>query len=131
MTVSLEQATELARAYTAAWNTGKPDAVAGFFTSEGQIIINDGEPWLGRAGVAQMASGFFADVPDLALTCDGVRVAGNHVIYLWAFAGTHATSKRKLRVTGWEEWDLDASLKVVISCGWFDADDYARQTGVA
>ena len=131
MTVSLEQATELARAYTAAWNTGKPDAVAGFFTPEGQIIINDGEPWLGRTGVAQMASGFFADVPDLALTCDGVRVAGNHVIYLWTFTGTHATSKRKLRVTGWEEWDLDASLKVVISCGWFDADDYARQTGVA
>jgi uncharacterized protein (TIGR02246 family) len=130
MTVSLEQATELARAYTAAWNTGKPDVVAGFFTPEGQIIINDGEPWLGRAGVAQMASGFFADVPDLALSCDGVRVAGNHVIYLWTFTGMHATSKRKLRVTGWEEWDLDASLKVVISCGWFDADDYARQTGV-
>ena len=131
MTVSLEKVTELARAYTAAWNTGKPDAVAAFFTSAGQIIINDGEPWLGRAGVAQMASGFFADVPDLALTCDGVRVAGNHVIYLWTFTGTHATSKRKLRVTGWEEWDLDASLNVVISCGWFDADDYARQTGTA
>jgi len=131
MPVSLEQATEVARAYTAAWNTGSPDAVASFFVPEGQIIINDGDPWLGRAGVAQMAAGFFADVPDLALTCDGVRVAGNHVIYLWTFTGTHVTSKRKLRVTGWEEWDLDASLMVVISCGWFDADDYARQTGAA
>jgi uncharacterized protein (TIGR02246 family) len=129
MTVSMEQASEIARAYTAAWNTGSPDAVASFFAPEGQIIINDGDPWLGRAGVAQMAAGFFADVPDLLLACDGVRVAGNHVVYLWTFTGTHAASKRKLRVTGWEEWDLDETLKVVISCGWFDADDYARQTG--
>lgn len=131
MTVSLEQASEIARAYTAAWNTGEPDAVAAFFAPDGQIIINDGEPWLGREGVALMASGFFADVPDLQLVCDGVRVAGSHVVYLWTFTGTHATSKRKLRVTGWEEWDLNDALKVDSSFGWFDADDYAKQTGMA
>lgn len=131
MTVSLEQASEIARAYTAAWNTGEPDAVAAFFAPDGQIIINDGEPWLGREGVALMASGFFADVPDLQLACDGVRVAGSHVVYLWTFTGTHATSKRKLRVTGWEEWDLNDALKVDSSFGWFDADDYAKQTGMA
>jgi hypothetical protein len=33
-----------------------------------------------------------------------------------------------LRVVGWEEWDLDAELKVKASRGWFDAHDYARQT---
>lgn len=131
MTVSIEQASEIARAYTAAWNTGEPDAVAAFFAPDGQIIINDGEPWLGREGVALMASGFFSDVPDLQLACDGVRVAGSHVVYLWTFTGTHATSKRKLRVTGWEEWDLNDALKVDSSFGWFDADDYARQTGMA
>ena len=131
MTVSFEQASEIARAYTAAWNKGEPDAVAAFFAPDGQIIINDGEPWLGREGVALMASGFFADVPDLQLACDGVRVAGSHVVYLWTFTGTHATSKRKLRVTGWEEWDLNDALKVDSSFGWFDADDYAKQTGMA
>ena len=131
MPVSAEQANDLARAYTAAWNAGSPDAVAAFFAETGQIIINDGDPWLGHAGVAEMAAGFFTDVPDLALTCDGVRVAGDHLVYLWTFTGTHATSKRALRVTGWEEWDLDADRKVVLSCGWFDAEDYARQTGAA
>lgn len=105
--------------------------MAAFFAPDGQIIINDGEPWLGREGVALMASGFFADVPDLQLVCDGVRVAGSHVVYLWTFTGTHATSKRKLRVTGWEEWDLNDALKVDSSFGWFDADDYARQTRMA
>jgi hypothetical protein len=78
-----------------------------------------------------MAAGFFADVPDLTLVCDGVRVAGAHIIYLWTFTGSHSVTKRSLRVSGWEEWDLDHDLKVAASCGWFDADDYARQVGPA
>lgn len=128
MPLTTKQAQGLASAYTAAWNTGSPDAVAAFFAPEGQIIINDGEPWLGPDGVAQMAAGFFADVPDLTLVCDGVRTAGDHMLYLWTFTGTHVSTRKKLRVTGWEEWDLDPSLSVILSCGWFDAEDYTRQT---
>jgi hypothetical protein len=78
-----------------------------------------------------MAAGFFADVRDLTLVCDGIRVAGDHVAYLWTFTGTHAASGRSLRVSGWEEWDLDDAGKVKASKGWFDADDYARQTAGA
>lgn len=99
-----------------------------FYAEAGRIVINRGSPWEGRPGVAQMAAGFFADVPDLALVCDAVRVAGSHAVYLWTFTGTHATSGRPLRVSGWEEWDLDADNNVKASLGWFDADDYARQT---
>lgn len=118
---------EIAKAYTAAWNSGSPEAVAGFYAKDGRIVINRGEPWEGRRRVAEMAAGFFADVPDLALACDKVRCAGDHVVYLWTFTGTHSATKNPLRVSGWEEWDLDADLKVKASRGWFDADDYARQ----
>jgi uncharacterized protein (TIGR02246 family) len=118
----------IADAYTAAWNSGSADAVSAFYAEDGSIVINRGAPWEGRSGVAQMAAGFFADVPDLALVCDAVRVAGTHVAYLWTFTGTHALSGNALRVSGWEEWDLDADHKVKASRGWFDADDYARQT---
>jgi uncharacterized protein (TIGR02246 family) len=131
MTISIEQATKLAAGYTAAWNTGSPDAVAEFYTSDGGIVINRGTPWAGRAGVAEMAAGFFADVPDLSLVCDGVRCAGDRVIYLWTFTGTHAVTKRSLKIAGWEEWDVDADFKVTASRGWFDADDYARQVAAA
>jgi hypothetical protein len=75
-----------------------------------------------------MAAGFFADVPDLQLVCDEVRCAGDHVAYCWTFTGTHAVTKRPLRVVGWEEWDLDADLQVVASRGWYDAAGYERQT---
>ena len=119
---------DLASAYTAAWNSGSPEAVAAFYAHEGQIVINGGNPWIGRKGIVDMAAGFFADVPDLKLVCDDVRCAGNHVAYFWTFTGTHASTKNPLRVVGWEEWDLDADLKVAASRGWYDADDYARQT---
>jgi hypothetical protein len=34
-------------------------------------------------------------------------------------------------VVGWEDWDLDENSNVNASRGWFDADDYARQTAGA
>ena len=117
----------IAADYTAAWNSGSAEAVASFYAPEGTIVINRGTPWEGRAGIAAMASGFFADVPDLSLTCDGLRIAGDHVAYLWTFTGHHAKTRNPLRITGWEEWDLDAAGKVTASRGWYDAADYARQ----
>jgi uncharacterized protein (TIGR02246 family) len=128
--MTLDDATirRLADGYTAAWNSGSAEAVSMFYAKTGRIVINRGAPWEGRHGVAKMAAGFFADIPDLALVCDGVRVAANHVVYLWTFTGTHAASGRAVRVSGWEEWDLDADNKVEASLGWFDVDDYARQT---
>jgi uncharacterized protein (TIGR02246 family) len=118
---------QVAVAYTDAWNSGSAEAVAKFYAPDGRIVINRGEPWEGRPGVARMAAGFFADVPDLHLVCDDVRMAGDHVIYLWTFTGHHAASGKRLRVVGWEEWDVDADLLVKSSLGWYDADDYARQ----
>jgi uncharacterized protein (TIGR02246 family) len=119
----------LAAAYTAAWNTGDPAAVAGCFASNGSITINAGTPWQGRDGVAAMAAGFFADIPDLALRCDGARAAGAHMLYLWTFTGTFTATSKPLTVTGWEEWQIGADGLIQTSLGWFDADDYARQTG--
>lgn len=118
----------IADAYTAACNSGSAEAVAEFYAPDGRIVINRGEPWEGRAGVARMAAGFYADVPDLNLVCDGLRIAGDHVAYLWTFMGHHASSGNPLRVIGWEEWDMDADLLVQSSRGWYDAEVYARQS---
>lgn len=124
-----EKMRQVADAYTAAWNSGSAAAVAEFFAPDGRIVINRGRPWEGQAGVAEMAAGFYADVPDLLLVCDGLRVAGHHVAYLWTFTGTYAATGKPMRVVGWEEWDVDDAYRVLESRGWFDADDYARQGG--
>lgn len=117
----------MAADYTAAWNSKSADAVASFYAEDGEIVINRGEPWTGRARVRDMAAGFYADVPDLTLTCDDVRASGTHVLYLWTFTGHDAATARPLNIRGWEEWELNDDLKVTASRGWFDAEDYARQ----
>lgn len=127
MALDLEAVAKMAQAYTAAWNSHSPDAVAAHYAEDGQIIINRGAPSKGRAGIRVMAAGFYADVPDMSLTCDDIRCAGTHAVYVWTFTGHLAVTRRPLRITGWEEWELDANLMITASLGWFDAEEYARQ----
>jgi uncharacterized protein (TIGR02246 family) len=119
--------TKMAGDYTKAWNSKSAAAVASFYAENGEIIINNGDPWSGRSRVQDMAAGFFADVPDLTLTCDDVRCAGSHVVFVWTFTGHDATTGNPLNIRGWEEWEVGDDLLVVASRGWFDAEDYGRQ----
>jgi len=118
---------QMAADYTAAWCSKSAEAVAAHYAPEGEIVINEGDPWSGRAKVQEMAEGFYADVPDLDLKCDSIRCSGRHALFVWTFTGHDATSGNPLNIEGWEEWELGEDLKVISSKGWFDAEDYARQ----
>lgn len=118
---------DLASRYTDAWNSKVPENVANCHLANSRIVINRGEPSVGHSGLTEMAAGFHADVPDLVLKNEGIRAAGNHVVFLWNFTGHHAETGNALNVSGWEEWELDGDLKVTSSLGWFDGDDYDRQ----
>lgn len=120
---------KLVSAYVQAWNSGDPESVGSFFREDAVFIINRGEPWTGRSRVAEMAAGFFSDVPDLVLTSDGGRCAGSHAINVWTFTGHDSETGRPLEVKGWEEWEFDESGKIATAYGWYDAADYARQAG--
>ncbi len=52
----------MAHAYTAARNSKSAEAVASYYANDGVIIINNGDPWKGRARVIEMAEGSYADV---------------------------------------------------------------------
>lgn len=119
MTIDQNRIKAVADAYTAAWNSGSADAVAEFHVPNGGIVINRGQPWEERPGVAAMAAGFYAAVPGLHLVCDGLRAADDHVVYLWTYTGTDAVTGQPVRVSGWEEWDVDEDLKVTSSRGWY------------
>jgi hypothetical protein len=118
---------DLAQRYTAAWNSKVPENVAAFHVASSSIVINRGAPSEGHGGLTAMAAGFHADVPDLHLTCDGIRAAGSHVVYMWTFTGHHAETGNPLNVQGWEEWELNDDMKVTSALGWFDGEDYDRQ----
>ncbi len=117
----------LATRYTEAWNSKVPQNVAAFHAPSSQISINRGEPSTGHEGLTAMAAGFHADVPDLVLQNDGIRGAGNHVVFMWTFTGHDAQTGNPLKISGWEDWDLDENMLVTSALGWFDADDYQRQ----
>lgn len=127
MTLSAQAVAKMAQDYTKAWNSLSATAVASFYAEDGVIIINNGDPWTGRTRVADMAAGFYADVPDLTLTCDDIRLAGTHAVYVWTFTGHDAATGNPLNIQGWEEWEIGPDLKVKASRGWFDAADYAKQ----
>ena len=88
MPISHQQASQHAVAYTKAWCEHDTEAVASMYSSDSAgIIINDGEPWVGRAGVAEMARGFIATFPDMILYMDSFHSSGTHSVYHWTLEG--------------------------------------------
>ena len=127
MGYSQSELEDFARRYTDAWNSKIPEKTAAFHAASSSIIVNRGEPSVGIEGAIEVAEGFYADVPDLHLVCDGVRGAGAHVIYMWTFTGHHAQTGHPLDVPGWLEWELDDDMKITSALGWFDGEEYDRQ----
>jgi len=118
---------DMATKYAAAWSSQSPDGVASFYAPDGKIAINGGDGISGRAAVAEMAAGFYAEFPDLIVHLDDIRAAGNQAIFVWTLEGTHSGTGNRVRVQGWEEWTLSEDCQVASSFGRFDATEYDRQ----
>lgn len=118
---------DMATRYAAAWSSQSPEGVAAFYAPEGKIAINGGDELAGRAAIAEMAAGFYAEFPDLIVHLDDVRAAGNQAIFIWTLEGTHSGTGNKVKVPGWEEWTLSDDCLVAASLGRFDAAEYDRQ----
>jgi len=131
MPISHQQASQHAAAYTKAWCVHDAEAVASLYASDSAgIIINDGEPWVGQAGVAEMARGFIAAFPDMVLYMDYFHPSGTHAVYHWTLEGHNtgaAGTGNFVRIPGWEYWRYSDDGLVAASLGHFDAEDYARQ----
>ncbi|MBW4982266.1 hypothetical protein KZZ07_06880 [Mameliella sp. CS4] len=41
--------------------------------------------------------------------------------------GQHAETGNPFNGKGWEEWELDDTMKVTSATGWFDGETYDRQ----
>jgi len=118
---------KMADAYTVAWCSHDPAQVASFYAPDGSIQINRGDVLKGTEAIETMAAAFFAQFPDLVVRCDGVRVAADHVAFLWTLEGSDANTQNHVKLPGWEEWTLTDDLKVQTSLGWFDKEDELRQ----
>ena len=118
--------------YTAAWCSQDPARVATFYADNGSLKINDGTPSVGRAAITEAALAFMRDFPDLIVEMDGLERKGIGYIYRWTLTGTNAGPggmSKKVKISGYEEWTIDAAGLIARSLGHFDAADYNRQLG--
>lgn len=127
MLPDVHTARQIAEDHCAAWTSRDAKKVAIRYAATTSFGMNGDEPMTTRAEIADMAAGFMADFPDLALTCDTVLAADHHMVYAWTFEGHYNATGKLVRFSGWEEWDLDDDLKVVRSLGWYDVADFERQ----
>jgi predicted ester cyclase len=121
---------EFARRYARAWCSQRPEEVASFFAEGGSLTVNEGVPAVGRGAIAQVARSFMTDFPDMVVTMDRLVPTDRGAEFHWTLTGTNAgpagTGKR-VRISGYEEWQFGADGLVAESRGHFDAADYARQ----
>lgn len=121
---------EMAARYTAAWNGQNPASVAAHYSESGSLTINAGEPAVGRDAITASALGFMSSLPDMIVTMDSLRVDGRSAVYHWTLTGTNTGpggTGNAVRISGYEEWTLDADGRIAKSLGHFDDVEYARQ----
>ena len=119
-----------AERYAAAWSSQNAASVAAFFSPNGSLTINEGPPSDGRAAITAAAQGFMTAFPELRVTMDSVSVENDHAIFHWTLQG-HNTGPggtgARVRISGFEEWNIGEDGLIAESRGHFDGEDYRRQ----
>ena len=124
------QLLEFASRYTEAWCSHDAARVASFFTSNGSLAINGGEPAVGRSAIAEAAQGFITDFPDLKVSMDDLLEQREKVIYKWTLSGVNSGPGgmgHRVRISGFEEWRIGTDGLIAESEGHFDSVEYQRQ----
>ena len=121
---------KFATRYAKAWCSQDPEKVAAFFAEGGSLSVNDGPPAVGRAAIAEVARGFMRDFSDMIVTLDDVSRDSDRTKFHWTLTGTNTgpggTGKR-VRISGYELWQLNNEGLIGNSKGRFDSAEYERQ----
>jgi steroid delta-isomerase-like uncharacterized protein len=119
-----------AKKYAEAWCSQKPESVTAFFAERGSITINNGPLAVGRAAIAKQAQAFMTTLPDMVVTMNKVVHAEEGTKFHWTLTGTNTgaggTGKR-VRISGYELWQLDNAGLIENAKGHFDSAEYERQ----
>lgn len=125
-----DQIADFASRYTAAWCSQNPDSVAGYFSEDGSLKINNAAPSAGRAAISASAKGFMTAFPDLVVRMDEVVVKENGAEYHWTLTGTNTGpggTGKAVKISGYEEWTFGSNGLIKESKGHFDEKEYERQ----
>ena len=126
----LVEVATFAKRYANAWCSQDPEKVAAFFAERGSISINNGPSAVGRAAIAREAQAFITTFPDMIVTFDKLEARPNATAFHWTLNGMNTgpggTGKR-VRISGYELWQIGNDGLIAQSKGHFDAAEYERQ----
>ncbi len=115
---------------TAAWCSHDPALVAGFYSPDGMLTINNGNPSIGREAIALAAQQFMTAFPDLQVLMDDLVVGSVGPEYHWTLIGTNTGpggTGQRVQISGYEAWRLSDDGLIAASQGRFDEQKYERQ----
>lgn len=116
--------------YAQAWGSKRPNFVASYFSEDGSIQVNDGEPAIGREAISNVAQGFMTDLPDMRVRYDSLVAKEKGTEFHWTLIATNSGpggTGNKVKVNGYEFWELDDKGFIKKSQGHFPTEEYNRQ----
>lgn len=121
---------EFAKRYAEAWCSQDPEKVAAFFAEGGSLSVNRGTPAIGREAIAEVARGFMTSFPDMVVAMDNLVQEPMGVAFHWTLTGTFLGPEgtgQRVRISGYEMWQIGADGLIAASSGHFDSAEYERQ----
>ena len=128
--MNLTKLNEFGTRYAEAWCSQDPGSVAAFYAEDGSLNVNDDDPAVGREAIAEVGRGFMAAFPDMKVTMDDLVPQSRGAVFHWTLTGTNTGPGgrgQRVRISGYEEWQIDAEGLIAESKGHFDATEYERQ----
>ena len=125
-----DKLTEFAERYAQAWCSHNPERVAAFFGENASLKVNDDAPAIGTMAIAEIARGFMRDFPDIIVTFDKLEPRGGATAFHWTLIGTNSGpggTGNRVRISGYELWNISDDGVIAESKGHFDAAEYERQ----
>jgi uncharacterized protein (TIGR02246 family) len=130
MEADLAKLRDFATRYTAAWCSRDPASVAAFYSPGGSLTVNSGAPAVGRTAITEVAQSFMTALPDMQVTMDRIVPQGERAEYDWTLTGTNTGpggTGRRVRISGFEVWQIGTDGLIASSQGHFDSSEYRRQ----
>ena len=124
------QLRDFAERYTAAWCSQNAGSVAAFYSPNGSLTVNYGAPAVGRKAITDVAQGFMTAFPDMKVLMDDLLTLADRAVYCWTLVGTNTGpggTGQRVRISGFEVWQIGADGLVAESLGHFDSAAYQHQ----
>ena len=121
---------KFANRYAQAWSSQDSDLLASFYSEDGFLKVNSGDPSVGRNDISKTAKSFMEAFPDMVVKMDSISREAERVIFRWTWTGTNTGpggNGKSVNISGFESWKIGEDKLILESLGNYDEAEYERQ----